>query len=695
MKSLIHHVRDGPRRAGVVTRVAGRMLRGLVLVLGCAGPLTCGTARAQNETGVPKPVLVTAPGGRVQVAVFLDKSESSLSVPHYSVTFNNRPVILPSPLRVDLADGRALGDDCVVEGFQTKLIQTRYRQHPGKRSDTVDHCREAVVTLRDRRNTPRVWQIVVRAYDDGAAIRYRFPAQQSWTSLVLAGERTVFTLPEKSVAVALPLKSFTTNYESRYVTKPVSDVPADWLLGLPLLLELPGTGWAAITEANLTDFAGMYVARHSSPGTSLVSRLSPLPREPKVAVRASLPHDSPWRVIMVAEDAGKLVESDLVLNLNEPCVIDDVSWIRPGKTTFPWWNGYFEPNVPFEPGLNTATVNHYIDFCAEAGIPYHSLDGKGYIAWYGGPVVPYQGADPTRAIDGIDLSQILRHASAKGVRLRLWMHWQAAQAHMARAFPLYRVWGVEGVMIDFMDRDDQEMVVFMRDVLKIAAANHLTVTFHGCPKPTGLERTYPNLLTSEGVLNLEWDKWDRLGVPPEHEVTVPFTRMLAGPLDFHQGSFRTVAVAAFKPRDQAPSIMGTPCRTLASYVVFQNHLPMVADYPSAYRGHPGLPVLTKIPTTWDDTKVPFGVVGQSIVVARRRGDDWWIGAMTDRQARALRVPLDFLGPGYLQAELYRDDSTAKAGFAVETKDVRRGDVIDVHLAPAGGLLIRISPAAAK
>ena len=167
MKSWIHHVRDGPRRAGVVTRAAGRMLRGLVLV-SVAGPLTCGTARAQDETGVPKPVLVTAPGGRVQVAVFLDKSESSLSVPHYSVTFNNRPVILASPLRVDLADGSALGNDCVMEGFQTRLIQTRYRQHPGKRSDTVDHCREAVVTLRYRRNTPRVWQIVVRAYHDGA-----------------------------------------------------------------------------------------------------------------------------------------------------------------------------------------------------------------------------------------------------------------------------------------------------------------------------------------------------------------------------------------------------------------------------------------------------------------------------------------------------------------------------------------------
>jgi alpha-glucosidase len=548
-----------------------------------------------------------------------------------------------------------------------------------------------VLHLKENGQPPRKWQIVVRAYDDGIAFCYRFPAQDGWHSLDLAGERTSFVFPAGALAFAYPVNSFTTSYETRWEKRPISQLPGNWLLGLPLLLELPGTGWAAVTEANLTDYAGMFLARSEGKEAGLASRLAPLPNKPSLAVHAALPHDSPWRVVLIGEKVGSLIESDLVLNLNSPNAIGDLSWIKPGKTTFPWWNGYYEEKVPFEPGLNTATVKYYIDFCAEAGIPYHSLDGKGNTAWYGGPIVPYGGADLTKAIAGLDLPEVLDHARAKNVRLRLWMHWQAAKAHMARAFPLYHRWGIEGVMIDFMDREDQEMVNFQRELIRTAAANQLTVTFHGVAKPTGLQRTYPNLLTTEGVMNLEYDKWDKVGIPPEHDLTVPFTRMLAGPLDFHQGSFRTVAVARFRPRNDAPLIMGTPCRTLATYVVFQNHLSMVADYPSAYRGHPALPALVKIPETWDDTKVLDGAVGKFIVITRRRGSDWWLGAMTDRKARELTIPLAFLGAGSFQAEVYRDDPTSPPGMASENVKVESKDSLPARLAPAGGLLVHFSP----
>jgi alpha-glucosidase len=390
----------------------------------------------------------------------------------------------------------------------------------------------------------------------------------------------------------------------------------------------------------------------------------------------------------------RLVESDLVLNLNAPCALADTSWIRPGKTTFPWWNGFHEEKgkVPFAMGLNTETAKYYIDFCAEAGIPYHTLDGKGNTAWYGGPIVPYQGADITRGVDGLDLREVLRYAATKGVRIRLWMNWRAAEAHMDRAFPLYRDWGVEGVMLDFMDRDDQEMVRFLRRAIETAAANRLTVTLHGVSAPTGLERTYPNLLTHEGVLNLEYDKWDEQGVAPEHELTVPFTRMLAGPLDFHQGSLRCVPAGEFRARNEAPLVIGTPCRMLASYVVFQNHLAMVADYPSAYRGHPLLPVLAAIPPSWDDTRCLAGKPRQFIVVARRLGIAWWVGAMGGRGPRPVEVPLGFLGPGRFRAEVIRDDVAAPARFARRTEHVEAADVLRASLAPAGGLLIRLTPA---
>jgi alpha-glucosidase len=398
---------------------------------------------------------------------------------------------------------------------------------------------------------------------------------------------------------------------------------------------------------------------------------------------------------MIADKVERLVESDLVLNLNAPCAVGDTSWIHPGKTTFPWWNGFYETGVPFKMGLNTATAKYYIDFCAEAGIPYHSLDGLDNVAWYGGPIVPYEGADITRGIDGLDLREVLRYAASKGVKIRLWMHWKAAQTHMDRAFPLYRQWGVEGVMLDFMDRDDQEMVRFLRRALKAAADNRLTVTLHGVGEPTGLERTFPNLLTSEAVMNLEYDKWDALGVPPEHELTVPFTRMLAGPLDFHQGSLRGVPVDSFRPRNAAPLVMGTPCRMLASYVVLQNHLPMVADYPSAYRGHPALPVLVSIPTTWDDTRCLSGAVGEHVVIARRHGDDWWVGAMTDRKSREVTVPLDFLGAGRFRAESYRDDLAAPSRMAVRKDVVTAGATLRATLAPAGGMLVHLSSETAE
>ncbi len=666
------------------------MRRYLVLNSWFFGLAATVAAAADDGPTQPAHVVVASLDDRIRVEVFCTPSGERAAILQYQIAFGGRPVVLPSRLGVELADGPSLGTSSIIQGVQTRTVRETYAQFPGKRRQVLNHCAEAVITIRERDEPARRWEVVVRAYNDGAAIRYRFPAQRGWPSLAIAGERTEFRLPEGTRAYALPLNAFTTSHEKRYEKRLVAEIPQSWLLGLPMLAELPGTGYVAVAEANLTDYAGLYLVRGDAPGAVLVPRLSPLPKEPKVAVRASLPHRSPWRVLMIAKRPERLVESDLILNLNDACAIADTSWIQPGKTTFPWWNGFHEEQVAFKMGLNTATAKYYIDFCAEAGIPYHSLDGVDNVAWYGGPIVPYQGADITRGIDGLDLPEVLQYAKAKGVKIRLWMHWQAAQAHMERAFPLYREWGVHGVMVDFMDRDDQEMVTFLRRLLKIAAENHLTVTLHGVSAPTGLERTYPNLLTNEGVLNLEYDKWDKLGVPPEHELTVPFTRMLAGPLDFHQGSFRTVPVAEFQPRNEAPLIMGTPCRTLASYVVFQNHLPMVADYPSAYRGHQALPILAKIPTTWDDTRVLSGAVGESIVIARRHGADWWIGAMTNRQARPASVPLDFLGPGRFRAELYRDDPSAHDRFARETKTVESGTVIQTDLAPAGGLLIHVS-----
>jgi alpha-glucosidase len=622
----------------------------------------------------------------VRIEVSLRTLGEVEAVPHYRVTFDGNEVVANSRLGVELDGGAMLGGPCEVVSSDSTVIGEEFTQVTGKRRTVRVDANEVKVLLRETTGTKRRWEVHLRASNDGAAFRYHFPKQDGWDSLVLKQEQTEFRVPAAAKAFALPLNGFTTSYEKRYQPKPVQDLPKDWLIGLPLLLECPGGTWAAITEANVNEYAGLYLA--PSGEGRLAARLSPLPVEPDVAVRHPLPHASPWRVVMLGDRVGQLVESDIVLALSEPCAIKDTSWIKTGKTTFPWWNGFYEAKVDFKPGLNTATAKHYIDFCAEAGIPYHSLDGVGNTAWYGGPITPWNGVAPIQGVDGLDVAEVLKYAKSKGVRIRLWMNWKAAKAHMEKAFPLYREWGIEGVMLDFMDRDDQEMNRFVRKAVALAADNKLTVTLHGCPKPTGLERTYPNLLSHEGVMNLEYDKWDKIGITADHEVTVPFTRMLAGPLDFHQGSFRTVKPEAFKPRNDAPLVIGTPARTLASYVVYQNHLSMVADYPSAYRGHPGLPVLAAIPTTWDETKVLDAKVGEFIVIARRSGQDWYVGAMTDGKERTLEVSLGFLASGSVTAEIVSDDDMAKHGLATSKQVVKSSDTIKLKLSSGGGALIR-------
>ncbi|MCI0661743.1 MAG: glycoside hydrolase family 97 N-terminal domain-containing protein, partial [Acidobacteria bacterium] len=358
-----------------------------LLVLGVITSLKC-----LANTPVIK---VNSPNGNVLIELLLQKSKEGESVPHWRVYFKNKPIVLASRLAIELLDGSSLGGSCLIESVDTHSTREEYVITPGKRRNVLNNFTESIVTLREGTPGGRQWKIALRAYDDGVALRYCYPSQDGWSRLNITAEKTEFALPQDTRTYALPLNSFTTSYETYYQKKKVAEISNDWLIGLPLLLEYSGVGWAAITEANLTDYAGMYLAKGENNRAVLTSRLSPLPAEPKVAVRTSLPHVSPWRVVMLAEEVGRLIESDLILNLNEPSVIADTSWIRTGKTTFPWWNGYHLENMKFRPGLNIATMKHYIDFCAESGIPYHSLDGYEDIAWYGGPIVPYKGADIT------------------------------------------------------------------------------------------------------------------------------------------------------------------------------------------------------------------------------------------------------------------------------------------------------------
>lgn len=677
-----------------IRRAVSRSLAVLFCAAAALGIGQTPLANVLSQSQPGKAVVVESPNRQIRVEFGLHEKPGRKSVPCYSVFFRGKALVEQASLGIDLAPAGPLDSNLKIVKASRGRGDTTYAVYPGKTSKARDHYREAVVSLEERAEPHRRLDLVFRAYDDGAAFRYRFPQQPVLPELSITAEHSTFAFAGNPRAYTLPLGSFTTSYEKHYQPLPLADVPPDALLGLPLLLEYPDKTSVAVTEADLTDYAGMYLAGVAGAPGLLTSRLSPRPDDPRVKVKAGLPHRSPWRVLMIAGHPGRLIESNLVLNLNPPSALADTAWIKTGKTTFPWWNGFEVGDAGFRGGLNTQTMKHYIDFCAERGIEYHSLDGFENVAWYGGPIVPYRGADITKSLPEIDLAGVIAYARQKGVRLRLWMHWQAARAHMKTAFPVYEQWGIEGVMVDFMDRDDQEMVRFYHELVALAAKHHLTVTLHGSYKPTGLRRTYPNLLTSEGVLNLEYDKWDRRGSDPEHELIVPFTRMLAGPLDYHSGSFRHVTEQEYKPRNIAPVTIGTRARQLARYVVYENYLPMIADYPAAYRDQPGLDFLVKTPASWDETRVLDGAVGQYLSIARRHGAEWYVGAMSDGSARELTIPLKFIGPGKFVAVVYADDPASPdqpSKLLLRQIEVTAADTLRAALAPAGGHVIRLTP----
>jgi alpha-glucosidase len=393
---------------------------------------------------------------------------------------------------------------------------------------------------------------------------------------------------------------------------------------------------------------------------------------------------------LVNKRPGGLVESNyLILNLSAPCALADTSWIKPGKAAWDWWSGSFARDVDFQPGMNTATMKHYVDFAAQHHLEYMLVDA----GWSPGQDEYSHLANITQYKPEVDIPGIVAYAQRQGVRVMIWAHWASVKKYLDQAFPLYEKWGVAGVKIDFMNRDDQEMVNFYEETLRKAAEHHLVVDYHGAYKPTGLRRTYPNLLTREGVMGMEYSKVsDR--VTPEHDVTIPFTRMLAGPMDYTPGCFHNATKEQFKPRFIEPRCQGTRAHQLAMYVVFESPLAMLADYPESYDAKAGVEFLEKVPTVWDDTRVLNGEPAKYVTIARQRGGAWYLGSMTNWDARDLTIPLDFLGPGEYAARVFADAADADkvaTSLSVSAQRVKAGDKLDVHLAPGGGLAAVFAP----
>jgi len=622
---------------------------------------------------------VASPDGRIRVSLHTGLELS------YSVSFDGREILRPSPISLTLESGQVLGEPAKpLEVSSQSVDRMLYPVLKVKRSEIRDHYNQK------RINFEGGFSVIIRVFNDGFAYRFstKLPGEITVTdeqaSFRFAGDGLVY-LPEE--------ESLISHQERLYVRTHISDIQEPSFAALPVLVQLDGVN-VAITESDLLDYAGMDLAVDSAPNSfrGLFPRYptkvklasdrdeNVVERAPYIA-KTSGTRDFPWRVMAIVTEDRLLIETDIVYRLASETALEDTSWIKPGKVAWDWWNANNIYNVPFRAGVNTETYKYFIDFAADHGIEYVILDE----GWY-------KLGDLLTTTPDMDVDTLAEYARKKNVGLILWVVWKTFDLQMEPALDLFEKWGVQGIKVDFMQREDQWMVNFYERAAREAAKRKLLVNFHGAYKPTGFARTYPNVVTSEGVKGLEHSKWS-LDASPDNAVTFPFIRMLAGPVDYTPGAMLNAAKNDFKAIFNRPMSQGTRCHQLAMYVVFESPLQMLADSPSNYLREPeSLEFLSAVPSVWDETRVLDARIGEYILLARRYGKEWYVGAMTNWTPRDFNLELSFLGKGDYLADIYLDGPNADrvgVDYVREKNTVVSSDSLRIHLAPGGGWAARI------
>jgi len=636
---------------------------------------------------------LTSPDGRIEVSINLSPTDS-VSL-RWSVRFRNRAILTNCRLGLQTADAGDVMTGARLTREQSRSVNKRIKVLFGKSDHALDNFRERRFRFETAKH--EAVDLVFRCYNDAVAFRYELLDSASNKSVVIQDETTSFNVEGNPTAYAQYLENYATSHEHNVTPLRARELRAGQLLDTPLTLTWEDGTFAALTEAALRHYAGMALDRAG--GTEdkieLVCRLTPRPDGTKVV--GLLPLKTPWRVLLLADRLGALLESSTLYCLNEPSVVRDVSWIHPGKITFSWWNGDVYNGERDLPILSLAMAKKYIDFCARTGIPTHSLtsDEKTVSPWYyqsAVGVAPGPDTDVTKPRADFDLKAIREYAASKHVRLWTWVHQGALRGRVEEAFSAFEKMGWSGMMVDFFDHDDQDSVEHAESILQAAARHHILIHFHGIWKPTGWQRTYPNLMNHEGALNLEYLKWsDRC--TPDHDLMMAFTRLIAGPMDYHLGGFRAVTRAEFQPHNIAPNVLGTRCHQLGLYVCYDNPNPMVADYPTAYEGQPGFEFLQTVPTWWDETRVLAGQIGEVLVTARRKGPTWYVGGISAGDPRDLDLNLSFLKPGHYNVCIWKDAADADSQpnhLKTEFLNSSSVDSLHIHFARDGGFVAQFT-----
>ncbi len=623
---------------------------------------------------------VASPDGKINIEVNIGNKIM------FSVFHDQNMILTGSPISLTLKEGENPGVNPELDGVERETVDRIINPVvPHKNKIVKDHYNVLILKFKNRYN------IEFRAYDDGIA--YRFITSYSG-KIIVKSEEALYKFNGNYKIYFPEEESFFSHNEREYIDTNLGDLTAENLSSLPLLVVTENGTNIVLTESDIEDYPGMWVRGES--GNTLKGVFPGYPvdidqesdRDVPVTKRADYLAETegsrtfPWRTMIITDEAGKLIESDMVFRLASPNRIDDPSWIKPGKVAWDWWNDLNVYDVDFKSGVNTETYKYFIDFAAANGIEYIILDEGWYKLGNLADINP-----------DIDMTELSGYAEEKGVGLILWVIWKTLDDQLDEALDQFEEWGIKGIKVDFMQRDDQWMVNYYYKIAREAAERHLLVDFHGAYKPAGLRRTYPNVITREGVRGLEWCKWSDV-VGPEHDVTIPFIRMVAGPMDYTPGAMDNAGKVNFSSRFSRPMSQGTRVHQMAMYVVYESPLQMMSDNPCNYMNNQECTnFITKVPVVWDECHVLHGSVGDYVVIARKKDDYWYIGGLNDWTARELSLDISFLGEGEFSIEVFKDGVNADRNatdYIYEKFKVNSEDVININMAPGGGWVARIS-----
>ena len=661
-----------------------------------------------SASAMQKEYTLSSPDGRLAVHIAAD----GVSVGYY-VLCGDSMLLRPSFIDLDYTQGGKAFSSLTVRKATRRSVDQTVASPFTRQASMRDHYNELMLTMKEGLS------IVFRAYDEGVAYRFRWEGEPG----VVRKETVNYNFDGSQLTTAAYVSQFDsmrhdvqycTSFENQYVTAPLASLDPRRLCFLPLMVHCPGGLKVCLTESTLLDYPGLYLHGTGRSGL-LLGEHAPLPRrveqgghnELQLLVREREDYIArmdktklfPWRIMMVGTDA-EIAMNNMSYLLGEPSRVDDLSWIRPGKVAWEWWNCLNITGVDFEAGFNTATYKHYIDFASRYGIEYVILDE--------GWAVNLK-ADLMQVVPEIDLPLLVDYARERGVGIILWAGYYAFDRDMEHVCQHYSSMGIKGFKIDFMDRDDQLVTDFYRRAAETCARYHLLVDFHGAFKPAGLNRTYPNVLNFEGVYGLENMKWAPTTVDQmRYDCELPFIRQAAGPMDYTQGAMLNGGRWNYYPCWMQPMSQGTRCHQLALYIVLESPLNMLCDSPDHYDREPDYTrFVASLPTVWDETRVLQGEVGEYIVTARRKGDTWYIGGITNWTERDLVVDVDWLTGSYadkgennlstyqpISVELYTDGVNAHrkgSDYRHETF-ASHPSPLTVHLAPGGGFVCKITTA---